>query len=179
MQKSILKQPTDATQTLVSAFVFLAAGFSIAFAWGYELITGNLPCELCLAQREPYYVGIPIAAIAFLAALRGSPAVLARGMLILFALLMLYGMSIAVFHAGVEWQFWPGPEACTGGLETSPTSAANLLSQLNQPNETPVIRCDQPYFRLLGLSFAGWNVLASLFLAAVALAGALRRPTWR
>ena len=35
--------------------------------------------------------------------------------------------------------------------------------------------CDKAALRVLGLSFAGWNALASLGLMVVALRGALRR----
>lgn len=172
MNARILIQPTDAAHKLAAGFLLAAAVFSLAFAWGYELTTGNLPCELCLAQRVPYYVGVVLAALAFFAAWRDGPAVVARGMLVLFGLMMLYGMSIAVYHAGVEWHFWEGPTACSGGgAGASTLDASNMLDRLSR-GATTIIRCDQPYFRILGLSFAGMNVLASLFLAAVAFYGA-------
>jgi disulfide bond formation protein DsbB len=37
---------------------------------------------------------------------------------------------------------------------------------------SPVVMCDQPAIRILGLSLAGWNAVISLGLALVALAGA-------
>jgi disulfide bond formation protein DsbB len=36
-----------------------------------------------------------------------------------------------------------------------------------------VIRCDEAAWRFLGLSFAGWNVLISLLLSAIALRAAV------
>ena len=85
---------------------------------------------------------------------------------------MLIGLGIATYHAGVEWHFWAGPDACTGPVDGPAVQASDLLAQLSAPNTTPVIRCDEPYFRVFGLSFAGLNVLASAFLAAIALFGA-------
>ena len=41
---------------------------------------------------------------------------------------------------------------------------------------TRVVRCDEAAWRFLGLSLAGYNVLISLALAAIALWGALGRP---
>ena len=35
--------------------------------------------------------------------------------------------------------------------------------------------CDKASLRILGLSFAGWNAVASFFLALVALRGALAK----
>lgn len=159
---------------LIAGLLLFASIFSVAFAHGYVMVTGNLPCELCLAQRVPYYYGIPITALALLLAWRGGPALIVRLLMICFAGLMLYGMSVAIYHAGVEWKFWAGPSACSGGgLGGTPTNAADMLSQLSAGPST-IVRCDQPYFRVLGLSFAGWNTLYSLFLAGLALFGATR-----
>ncbi|MGZ8417342.1 MAG: disulfide bond formation protein B, partial [Methyloceanibacter sp.] len=41
--------------------------------------------------------------------------------------------------------------------------------------DTPIIRCDEASWRFLGLSFAGWNAVASAFLAAVAAFGASQK----
>jgi disulfide bond formation protein DsbB len=38
------------------------------------------------------------------------------------------------------------------------------------------VLCDEAAVRFLGLSFAGWNVLVSLFTAAVAFWGFAARP---
>jgi disulfide bond formation protein DsbB len=48
--------------------------------------------------------------------------------------------------------------------------AGNLLEQLNK---VKVVRCDEVQWRFLGLSLAGYNVLVSLTLAAIAVWGAL------
>ncbi len=39
----------------------------------------------------------------------------------------------------------------------------------------PAVRCDAVSFRLLGLSLANWNIVASLALASLGAAGALPR----
>ena len=54
------------------------------------------------------------------------------------------------------------------------TSAADLLSQIQGMR---IVSCTEASWRFpagWGLSFAGWNAAASLFLALVALWGALR-----
>ena len=50
----------------------------------------------------------------------------------------------------------------------------DLLKQLQTVN---VVRCDEAAWRFLGLSLAGYNVLISLALAAVAAWGAV--TAWR
>ncbi|MCW2308533.1 disulfide bond formation protein B [Rhodobium gokarnense] len=170
-----LTRPTGGLQTLVAAGALIASIGSIAFVWGYQILTGNLPCELCLLQRIPYYLGIPVAAVALAVAAKRGPAPISRGLLVIFGLAMLVGMVIAAYHAGVEWHFWAGPDACTGPVDGPAVQASDLLAKLSAPNTTPVIRCDEPYFRIFGLSFAGLNVLASIFLAAFAFFGAAGR----
>ena len=44
-------------------------------------------------------------------------------------------------------------------------------SLLDQMNKTRVVRCDEAAWRLFGLSLAGYNVLISLLMAAIALWG--------
>ncbi len=50
-------------------------------------------------------------------------------------------------------------------------SAGNLLQRLDT---VKVIRCDEVQWRFLGLSLAGYNVLISLLMAAVAARGIVR-----
>ncbi|MEM7192184.1 MAG: disulfide bond formation protein B [Pseudomonadota bacterium] len=149
-----------------SATLFGGALLIILMALGFEHIGGYAPCELCLQERYAYYFGIPAALIAFFAA-RGNSFGFARLVLLLIAIGFLLNAGLGVYHAGAEWKFWPGPDTCGGGFE--------LTWGEGGIQDTPVIRCDEAAWRMLGLSFAGWNVVISLILAGVALFGATRR----
>lgn len=129
------------------------------------------PCPLCLEQRIPYYVVIPLTVLLALAAPRLPRSMMTVGLAVA-GLAMLVGAGLGVYHAGVEWQFWPGPTDCSGSFTAG--SAADLL---REAATTPVVRCDQAAIRILGLSLAGWNVVAALVMAAVAFAGV--RSAWR
>lgn len=156
---------------VASSFVLLVVGgAAIAGAWSFQLIGGYVPCALCLSQRIPYYVGLPVAAVALLAALMRLPRGVSRLLLLVAAAIFAYGFVLAVYQAGAEWKFWEGPTDCGGGT-AAVTSAGALLSQLQT---TRVVSCTEAAFRLLGLSFAGWNAVASAFLVAVGLYGAGR-----
>ena len=149
---------------LAAALIFAGALASIAAALAFEHISGYAPCPLCLQQRWAYYAGIPLAAFALFMALyeRRDPAVLA---LTLCGAGFLFNAGLGVFHAGVEWGFWPGPADCAGAALTVPTG--DLLQSLS---ETRIVRCDEAPWRFLGLSFAGYSALISLGLGAVAFA---------
>ena len=48
--------------------VAVAGALTIAGAWFFELVIKLKPCPMCLEQRWPYYIGVPLAlAVAFAA----------------------------------------------------------------------------------------------------------------
>ena len=123
---------------------------------------------LCLWQRDPYYYAIPLGAVAMFLAYSNKLIPLQRILLITIGIAMVIGAGLGVYHAGVEWSFWSGPAACSGTLAMT-TSAGGLLDALNT---TVPPSCGAASLRVLGLSFAGWNVIASTILAIIAFAGA-------
>jgi disulfide bond formation protein DsbB len=151
---------------VVSALVFAIAAATILAALAFEHLGGYAPCPLCLEERYAYYFAVPASALAFLCA-RGRATGLARILLLLIALAFLANAALGVYHAGIEWKWWPGPGECSGAFELQWGEGGIV--------DTPVIRCDEASWRLLGLSFAGWNAVVSAFLACLAAYGASRR----
>lgn len=141
----------------------------IATAWGFQLIGGYTPCELCLEQRVPYYVGLPLTALALILMTMGRSG-LSLLVLLAVAAVFAYGSGLGVYQAGAEWDFWQGPTDCGGG-GGAPTSAANMLQALQS---TRLVSCTEASWRMFGLSFAGWNAVASAGLAGLALIAALQ-----
>ncbi|HYS47451.1 MAG TPA: disulfide bond formation protein B [Xanthobacteraceae bacterium] len=160
----------------VAAIAVAAGGVAVMLgAYFFQYVLKYQPCPLCLEQRIPYYVGIPLALVVAVAAARRAPRpLLALGFAAL-ALAMLIGAALAAYHAGIEWHLWAGPQDCSGGGLGTPGSV------LEQFNTVRIVRCDEAPWRLFGLSLAGYNVLISLALAAVALWGlrAVARPSRR
>lgn len=144
--------------------ILIAALATIGGALVFEHGFGLRPCKLCLEQRYPYYLAIPIALAAVV-----LPARFTRIALVLLALVFLVGAGLGAYHAGVEWKWWAGPQDCAGPI-TDLGGAGGLLKKIETIR---IVRCDEVQWRFLGLSLAGYNVLISLALAAVALWGAL------
>jgi disulfide bond formation protein DsbB len=119
-------------------------------------------------QRWPYYIGVPLAAVTAGLAFSAGSSRLVVPLLSLLALVFLVSAGLAAYHAGVEWGFWPGPSACTGQY-TAPASTDDFLKSLDAGAS---VRCDEAAIRVLGLSLAGWNMLASLAIAGIAALGA-------
>ena len=141
----------------------LVVGSVLVMQYGY----GYAPCKLCLTERLPYYAAVPLGLIALFAPVR-----LGRLALGLAALGLLYGAGVGVYHAGAEWGFWPGPTDCGGGTGANPSQIGAFLNALQA---TKVVDCSVAALRVLGVSLAGWNALASFALASLAGTAAARR----
>jgi disulfide bond formation protein DsbB len=144
--------------------VTLIALATIAGAWFFQLVLDILPCPLCLEQRYAYYLMIPVGLLTALAARGGGPRPLLLAGLAVLALAALANAGLGTYHAGVEWGLWKGPTDCSGPV-VNLGSANDLLSRLET---VKVIRCDEVQWRFLGLSLAGYNVLISCLMAAIA-----------
>jgi len=149
--------------------IFVVSAATLGGAWYFQLVVGLPPCPLCLEERIPYHIIIPLSLLlAIAAAVRAPPKLLVVGF-VAVAVAALCNVALGGYHAGVEWHWWAGPTDCTGPL-TDLHAGGSLLSQLQSIH---VVRCDQAAWRFLGVSLAGYNALISLFLAALAGGGLL------
>ena len=171
----------SSTLEILSQQGFARAGLAIAIvsatalagAWFFQLVVGLAPCPLCLEQRIPYYAAIPLALIVVFVSINASNKNTARWGLVLLSLVLAVGAGLGVYHAGVEWGFWPGPSDCSG--TPSFATGGNIL---NQMSKTRVVRCDEAAWRFLGISLAGYNALIAGVLALYALGTASKKnPT--
>ncbi len=136
-------------------------------ALGFQYIGHFPPCEMCHWQRWPHIA----AAVAGLGgAILISLGVLDKRAAPFVAALAILGVAVAgglgVFHAGVEYHWWPGPTACTTGFVFDGHLDLNA----------PVPHCDRPAWTLFGISLAGFNALISLSAAAFGAFSLVRKP---
>ena len=125
-----------------------------------------VPCEMCMWQRYPHYAALLLAILAILLA----KTALSRPLTILAGLAILVSGGLGVFHAGVEYKLWNGPEHCTSLVSGS---GADLLKALLA---APIIRCDEPQWTMFGISLAGFNAIFSI-LGGLSVLYLCRRPS--
>ncbi|CAM5199463.1 hypothetical protein ARD30_03715 [Bosea thiooxidans] len=152
------------------ALIGFASFALVAGAWFFELVIHLRPCKLCLEQRVPHYAAIGLALAALV--LARSPQ-LQRLVLLGLAGLMAWSTGLGIYHAGVEWGWFIGPNDCGGAAEPA---AAGMQDFMKQLQTTRIVACSEAAWRFLGLSLAGWNALASAGLFLLALLGLLQRP---
>jgi len=153
--------------------IAVAGAAAILGAWVFQYGFGLKPCPLCLEQRYAYYFAIPLAVMVALGDQVGASRKVLLAALVAIALGMLWNAGLGVYHSGVEWKWWPGPQECSGALDDL-GSAGSLADRLKSIS---VVRCDEAAWRFLGLSLAGYNALISVLLAAIAAWGAAME--WR
>ncbi|MDT3684669.1 MAG: disulfide bond formation protein B [Pseudorhodoplanes sp.] len=168
MTDILQKAAREPVASTALAIAILGAA-TILGAWYFQYGLGLQPCPLCLEQRYAYYFAIPLAVLAALGVSVGASRKVIVAAFIVIALGMLWNAGLGAYHAGVEWKFWPGPQDCGGQLGDLGT-AGGLLKKLESIR---VIRCDEVAWSFLGISLAGYNVLISLALAALAAWGAM------
>ena len=152
-------------------WALFSAALMLAIAHGFETFGGLAPCTLCLKQREVYWVAGTVALVgAVVVRLSGFARwrwLFEAALAVVFAV----GLFYAVYHAGAEWKFWPGPTTCSGGGKVD-LSALAAVAKGTVRVKPPA--CDQAAWVFLGLSMAGWNALISLKLLFYSAWAALR-----
>ena len=129
---------------IITLFSFIA----LMSAFIAEFYFNLAPCEMCLKQREPYYV-ILFGFILF-SILRWQTHI---WFYLGVQLISIYGLFYSIWHVGIENQLLPGPAGCSSGLNNTD----NILSLKEQILAKPVINCEDIAWSIFGLSAATIN----------------------
>ncbi|MEI9885680.1 MAG: disulfide bond formation protein B [Rhizomicrobium sp.] len=149
---------------------WLEGGVALALLLGalfFQYALNYPPCEMCHWQRWPHIAAAVVGlGGAILLGLGILPARLALAIAALATLGVAVSGGLGVFHAGVEYHWWPGPTACTTGF----------VFDGHLDLSAPVPHCDRPAWTLLGISLAGFNAVISLAAAAFGALALVRKP---
>jgi disulfide bond formation protein DsbB len=171
MKQTWTSRLSEQPAAMAALAVFVVGLGTLAGAWFFEYVLKYQPCPLCLEERIPYHVIIPLSLLIAIAALAGAPRKLIMVGFIAIIAAVGFNVVLSTYHAGIEWRWWPGPPDCTGPA-TDFKTGGGLLSQLQTIH---VPRCDEAAWRFLGISLAGYNALISLVLILLAGYGLLAR----
>ena len=139
---------------------FIISSLMLLSAFYLEYFHGALPCDLCITQR---WFHVAIIGYSFIVILIINKTLISNKLLILVGSILWLSSSLAgLYHFGIEMNFWTGPDGCSSNIDFSKDALTYLL------NKSP-IKCDEVMFEIFGLSLAGWNALASLFIFLLAI----------
>lgn len=136
----------------------LGSGALLGGALYFQYVMGLAPCEMCHWQRWPHMVAV---AAGLLAAASFAWPRLALVFALTAITALVVTSAIGVFHVGVEYRWWEGPQACSGNIPRG-LSTEQLKKYLFGAR---MVRCDETAWSLWGISMAGWNALLSAALA--------------
>jgi disulfide bond formation protein DsbB len=145
----------------------LGSASMLLAAFAFQYIGGLAPCAMCLWQRWPHAAAVVIGAV--------GAVVPAAALAWLGGLTMLGNAGIALYHTGVERDWWEGPTSCTGG--GGDLGSMDMSDLLNPDVGGGIVMCDQVAWEMFGLSMASWNGIACLVLAGLWIIAATRPRT--
>ena len=140
---------------LISILAIISLTIILALIIEYWL--GHEPCKLCLYQRIPYFLAIPlIIKILFFKKYE-------KIILLILALIFVSSSALAFYHFGIEQGFFSESLVCKVEDLSKLLSKEQLLEQLKQNS----VSCKDVSFKVLGLSLAAINTIFSLFLSVI------------
>lgn len=142
-----------------AAIVAICVG-ALGSALASEHWGGLDPCVLCIYQRFAYVGAMMFGLVGLVLAPQGKAL---KALTLLAGLAFLIGAGIAMFHVGVEQHWWRGTEACHAPVIDFNAPIADMREQLLAAKPAT---CDTIPWSFAGISIAGFNVIASLLLAA-------------
>lgn len=127
----------------------------IATAWVMEHVFEIKACQLCHYERYVYVLAGTVALLGLL---------FKRNIFLgLTSLIFLFGACLSFYHVAIQQGWFELPSFCQTPLLDPNASLEDLRAQLLG---TPMITCNVVSWSLFGISFAGYNVIASLLLSA-------------
>ena len=134
----------------------------LAGAFASQYVGRLVPCEMCWWQRWAHMAAFAFALAAFVAVAAGAGRGGVRLLVVLAGIAILASGGIGLFHAGVENHWWQGFTRCALPVSTGADFLADIMN-------TPLVRCDEAQWRLIGISLAGWNAIISIPFACLIL----------
>ncbi len=145
--------------SLIAAFGSLAL---LLGAFFFQYVLGLAPCALCIWQRWPHVLAI----------VAGAGSVISPWFSLVGLGATLWGSGVALYHSGVEQNWWEGPTTCTTTNDIGSLTVDELFAQIEA---APLIRCDEIPWDFLGLSMASWNGILTFGLAIIWAVAFFRR----
>ena len=127
-------------------------------AYFSEYVGGLYPCEMCWWQRYPHFAALGIGVLALF--LKPQQVWVA-----LAGLAILTSGAIGGYHAGVEYDWWPGLTGCS-----APIGSVDVMN----PDAASAVPCGEAAWTLFGISLAGYNFLISTLGGLVVIFGAMK-----
>ena len=145
------------SNNILLAIILALISLAIISALAIENLLDHTPCKLCLYERIPYFLSVPLIITIFFFKKYEK--------IILLVLFLTFFSSaiLALYHFGIEKSFFNEPLTCTTNDVSKTLSKEQLLEQLKQNT----ISCKDVNFEIFGLSLATINAIFSICLSVI------------
>ncbi len=137
--------------------VFVISLISLISAYFIEYFLGYQPCNLCLMERIPYWLGL------ILIILNYTFNKNEYFIILLLILIFSFSLIISLYHFGIEQGFFEESTVCGLKNTLDITSKEELLKQLQVKH----ISCKDVTFRIFGFSLTAFNIFISVVLVCL------------
>ena len=142
------------SKNLLIKFIFLVSIIALVSAFFIEYFLGHQPCNLCVLERIPYFLGIIIVLLNF------KFIQFERFFILLLTIIFFAGTILSLYHLGIEQGFIQESLVCDLKNGSNLLSKEEILEQLQEKS----VSCKDVTFKMLGLSLTSYNILISLLI---------------
>ena len=142
------------SKNLSIKFIFLVSIIALVSAFFIEYFLGHQPCNLCVLERIPYFLGIIIVLLNY------KFIQFERFFMLLFSIIFLAGTILSLYHLGIEQGFIQESLVCDLKNGSNLLSKEEILKQLQEKS----VSCKDVTFKIFGLSLTSYNILISLLI---------------
>jgi disulfide bond formation protein DsbB len=142
------------SKNLSIKFIFLVSIIALVSAFFIEYFLGHQPCNLCVLERIPYFLGIIIVLLNF------KFIQFERFFILLLTIIFFVGTILSLYHLGIEQGFIQESLVCDLKNGSNLLSKEEILEQLQEKS----VSCKDVTFKIFGLSLTSYNILISLLI---------------
>jgi len=142
------------SKNLSIKFIFLVSIIALVSAFFIEYFLGHQPCNLCVLERIPYFLGIIIVLLNY------KFIQFERFFMLLLTIIFFAGTILSLYHLGIEQGFIQESLVCDLKNGSYLLSKEEILKQLQEKS----VSCKDVTFKIFGLSLTSYNILISLLI---------------
>ena len=142
------------SKNLSIKFIFLVSIIALVSAFFIEYFLGHQPCNLCVLERIPYFLGIIIVLLNY------KFIQFERFFMLLLTIIFFAGTILSLYHLGIEQGFIQESLVCDLKNGSNLLSKEEILEQLQEKS----VSCKDVTFKIFGLSLTSYNILISLLI---------------
>ena len=152
--------------TILARFALLCCSAALVVSFASQYGFNIQPCSLCVYQR--YILG----ALCLFLALHNHPLIKQFSKFSIMGVIVC-GLSLSIYHYGIEQKMWAGPSYCTA---TQPKISRSLpieeqvrLFTEHMAQQKNIVRCDVVGWTFLGQSITVWLAIFYSLLMILAI----------